>query len=61
MTDVGDSYFMSYHVPLTKSSDWYKSIKAARGIADNITNMINEAKITNEKINVFPYRYYSLI
>ena len=56
MTDVGDSYFMSYHIPLTTDADWYESIRAARKIADNITNMISNANLTDEKINVFPYR-----
>lgn len=56
MMDVGDSYFMSYHVPLVKDSDWYESIKATRAIADNITIMINDAKLSNETVSVFPYR-----
>ncbi|XP_076621985.1 NPC intracellular cholesterol transporter 1 homolog 1b [Colletes latitarsis] len=55
LVDVGDSYFMGYHVPLKKSSDWYESLKSARTIAENITNMINNERLTDRKITVFPY------
>ncbi|XP_043263992.1 NPC intracellular cholesterol transporter 1 homolog 1b-like [Colletes gigas] len=55
LVDVGDSYFMGYHVPLKKSSDWYESLKSARTIAENITNMINNQSLTDQNITVFPY------
>lgn len=58
MMDVGDSYFMSYHIPLVKDSDWYESIKASRKVADNITTMINEKRISNETVSVFPYSVF---
>ncbi|KOX74661.1 Niemann-Pick C1 protein [Melipona quadrifasciata] len=58
LTDVKDSYFMGYHTPLKKLSDWYESLKSARIIADNITTMINNKNLTDEKITVFPYSIF---
>lgn len=56
LTDIGDTYFMGYHTPLKKSSDWYESLRAARIIAANITKMINNANLSDRTITVFPYR-----
>lgn len=56
LTDVNDSYFMGYHTPLKKSSDWYGALQVARIISENITNMINDANVSNKKVHVFPYR-----
>lgn len=61
LVDVGDSYFMGYHTPLKKSSDWYESLKSVRMIAENITTMINNNNYTNRKITVFPYRFVACI
>ncbi|XP_070161109.1 NPC intracellular cholesterol transporter 1 homolog 1b [Polyergus mexicanus] len=58
LTDVGDSYFMGYHTPLKKSSDWYESLRAARIISEKITNMINDAEVSEEKVKVFPYSIF---
>ncbi|XP_074112433.1 NPC intracellular cholesterol transporter 1 homolog 1b-like [Cotesia typhae] len=58
MIDVGDTYFMSYHTPLKKQSDWYNSLSYARIIADNITSMINSASLANQTIEVFPYSVF---
>ncbi|CAD6211781.1 GSCOCG00003829001-RA-CDS, partial [Cotesia congregata] len=58
MIDVGDTYFMSYHTPLKKQSDWYNALSYARIIADNITSMINSASLTNQTIEVFPYSIF---
>ncbi|EFN76025.1 Niemann-Pick C1 protein [Harpegnathos saltator] len=58
LTDVGDSYFMGYHTPLKKSSDWYESLRSARIISDKITNMINDAKLSNRKVKLFPYSVF---
>ncbi|XP_060813473.1 NPC intracellular cholesterol transporter 1 homolog 1b-like [Bombus pascuorum] len=58
LTDVKDSYFMGYHTPLKKSSDWYEALRSARTIADNITTMINNKNLTNEKITIFPYSIF---
>jgi len=56
LTNVEDSYFMGYHTPLKKSSDWYEALQAARIISENITNMINDAMMSDQEISVFPYR-----
>ncbi|XP_033180820.1 NPC intracellular cholesterol transporter 1 homolog 1b-like [Bombus impatiens] len=58
LTDVKDSYFMGYHIPLKKSSDWYEALRSARTIADNITTMINSKNLTNENITIFPYSIF---
>ncbi|KAL0126706.1 hypothetical protein PUN28_005221 [Cardiocondyla obscurior] len=58
LTDVNDTYFMGYHTPLKKSSDWYEALRAARIISENITNTINEANVTDYKITVFPYSVF---
>ncbi|XP_014484242.1 PREDICTED: Niemann-Pick C1 protein-like [Dinoponera quadriceps] len=58
LTNVGDSYFMGYHVPLKKSSDWYESMRAARKISDKITNMINDAELSDQKVKLFPYSVF---
>lgn len=54
--DVADSYFMSYHTPLKKQSDWYWALSSARVVADNITTMLNSYKLSDTEISVFPYR-----
>lgn len=56
LTNVYDSYFMGYHTPLKKSSDWYGALESARIIAENITHTINDAKVSDRKVQVFPYR-----
>lgn len=56
MIDVGDSYFMGYHTPLKKSHEWYESLRASRIISDKITDMINDAKLSDRKVKLFPYR-----
>ena len=56
--DVGDSYFMGYHTPLKKSSDWYEALRYARRIADNITAMVNNEGLTDDKVTVFPYSIF---
>ncbi|XP_032670245.1 NPC intracellular cholesterol transporter 1 homolog 1b-like isoform X2 [Odontomachus brunneus] len=58
MTDVGDTYFMGYHTPLKKSHEWYEALQASRIIADNITNMINDAKLSDRKVKLFPYSVF---
>ncbi|CAL1681672.1 unnamed protein product [Lasius platythorax] len=58
LTNVLDSYFMSYHTPLKKSSDWYEALRAARIISENITNMINDAKVSEKNIKIFPYSVF---
>ncbi|XP_072764565.1 NPC intracellular cholesterol transporter 1 homolog 1b isoform X2 [Anoplolepis gracilipes] len=58
LTNVRDSYFMGYHIPLKKSSDWYESLHAARVISEKITNMINNAHVSEKKVKVFPYSIF---
>jgi Niemann-Pick C1 protein len=53
---VGDTYFMSYHTTLKKSSDWYESMRAARLLSEKITHMINTEVNADLKVEVFPYR-----
>ncbi|XP_016911679.2 NPC intracellular cholesterol transporter 1 homolog 1b-like [Apis cerana] len=55
LVDVRDSYFMGYHTPLKKSSDWYEALRFARMIANNITTMINNV---HEDVTVFPYSVF---
>lgn len=64
-TEVEASYFMSYHTILKTSSDYYESLRSARKISQNITQMIqaklrlnhvNETEIS--KVNVFPYSVF---
>ncbi|XP_016843552.1 NPC intracellular cholesterol transporter 1 homolog 1b [Nasonia vitripennis] len=58
LTDVGDSYFMTYHTPLKLQSDWYEALRSARLVADGISDMLNNANLTTEKITVFPYSVF---
>ncbi|XP_017791086.1 PREDICTED: Niemann-Pick C1 protein-like [Habropoda laboriosa] len=55
LNSVKDSYFMGYHTPLKKSSDWYESLRSARIVAENITTMINNQSLSDKQITVFPY------
>lgn len=64
-TDVQASYFMSYHTILKTSSDYYESLRAARNVSHNITQMIKAnlrlsgvAESEIEKVNVFPYSVF---
>lgn len=60
-SQVGASYFMAYHSILKSSADYYESMRAARVISANITDMINtnlrEHKY-NETVEVFPYSVF---
>ncbi|KYN10247.1 PREDICTED: Niemann-Pick C1 protein-like isoform X1 [Trachymyrmex cornetzi] len=58
LTNVNDSYFMGYHTPLKKSSDWYEALEVARIISENITNTINNANVSDQEIRVFPYSVF---
>lgn len=60
-SNVGASYFMAYHSILKTSSDYYESMRAAREISANITNMLNsnlEKWHLNERVEVFPYSVF---
>ncbi|XP_063075415.1 NPC intracellular cholesterol transporter 1 [Engraulis encrasicolus] len=54
-TNVGATYFMTYHTILTKSPDFITAMKMARELADNITlSMRQEGK----DYRVFPYSVF---
>lgn len=64
-TIVDASHFMTYHTILKTSADYYESLRSARKVSHNITQMIkanlrlsgvNESEI--EKVNVFPYSVF---
>lgn len=60
-SNVGASYFMAYHSILKTSKDYYESMKAARKISANITDMINhqlKSKNITDDIEVFPYSIF---
>lgn len=63
VSTVGASYFMAYHTILKTSKDYYESLRSARKISKNLTNMINY-RLRTEKVNlteaveVFPYSVF---
>ncbi|EFN76828.1 NPC intracellular cholesterol transporter 1 isoform X4 [Harpegnathos saltator] len=61
MSTVGASYFMAYHTILKTSADYYESMRAARDVAANITDMINcniKSLGQNTTVEVFPYSVF---
>lgn len=69
-SEVGASYFMTYHSVLKTSTDYIKALKFARELGDNITKALSNPDILNPKdgrnvalnfknitAKVFPYRY----
>ncbi|XP_076291603.1 Niemann-Pick type C-1a isoform X5 [Lasioglossum baleicum] len=61
LSQVGASYFMAYHTILKSSADYYESMRAARAVSANITNMINSDLIKNHEnggVEVFPYSVF---
>lgn len=61
LSKVGASYFMAYHTILKSSADYYESMRAARVISANITNMINDRlRSTGDSatVEVFPYSVF---
>ncbi|NXP53899.1 NPC1 protein, partial [Heliornis fulica] len=54
-SDVGATYFMTYHTVLKKSSDFIDALKKARAIADNITETMG---IKGKNYRVFPYSVF---
>ncbi|KAL4217752.1 NPC intracellular cholesterol transporter 1 [Mactra antiquata] len=53
-TDVGATYFMTYHTPMKVSGDYIKGLKEARSIAKNISAAMG---VTGEN-EVFPYSVF---
>lgn len=61
MSTVGASYFMAYHSILKTSADYYESMRAARTVAANITDMLNcniRKYGQNTTVEVFPYSVF---
>jgi len=61
MSTVGASYFMAYHTILKTSADYYESMRAARIVAANITDMLNsnlKSRNENATVDVFPYSVF---
>ncbi|KAI6075072.1 Niemann-Pick C1 protein [Aix galericulata] len=54
-TDVGATYFSTYHTILKTSSDFIDAMKKARTIADNITETMG---IKGKNYRVFPYSVF---
>ncbi|XP_048019192.1 NPC intracellular cholesterol transporter 1 [Megalobrama amblycephala] len=54
-TDVGATYFMTYHTILQKSADYIDAMKMARELADNITQAIEPH---DKSYRVFPYSIF---
>ncbi|KAK9885215.1 hypothetical protein WA026_010720 [Henosepilachna vigintioctopunctata] len=57
LSNVEASYFMTYHTILKSSKDYYESLRAARKVAANITDTINN-KLGGEYVEVFPYSIF---
>ncbi|XP_014300205.2 NPC intracellular cholesterol transporter 1 isoform X2 [Microplitis demolitor] len=61
LSEVKATYFMAYHSILKTSEDYYESMKAARKIAANISEMLNDnlRKVSiTERVDVFPYSVF---
>ncbi|XP_067212878.1 NPC intracellular cholesterol transporter 1 isoform X4 [Linepithema humile] len=61
MSTVGASYFMAYHTILKTSADYYESMRAARVVASNITDMLNcnlRRMGDDTTVEVFPYSVF---
>ncbi|KAG8442189.1 hypothetical protein GDO86_011113 [Hymenochirus boettgeri] len=54
-TNVGATYFMTYHTILKNSTDFIDAMKKAQSIAKNITNDLD---ITDKSYKVFPYSIF---
>ncbi|KAI5940186.1 NPC intracellular cholesterol transporter 1 [Manis javanica] len=54
-TDVGATYFMTYHTVLQTSADFIDAMKKARLIANNITKTMG---LTGSAYRVFPYSVF---
>ncbi|XP_042300006.1 NPC intracellular cholesterol transporter 1-like, partial [Sceloporus undulatus] len=57
-TEVGATYFMTYHTVLKTSEDFIDAMKKARMIANNITESM---AIKEKNYRVFPYRYRAFL
>ncbi|XP_047992313.1 NPC intracellular cholesterol transporter 1 isoform X1 [Leguminivora glycinivorella] len=60
-SEVGATYYQTYHTVLKTSSDYYSALKAARNVAANLTYTINsklKEQGKNTTVNVFPYSVF---
>ena len=57
-SEIGATYFMTYHTVLKNSTDFIDAMKKARMIADNITESMG---IKGRNYRVFPYRYIDFL
>lgn len=64
-SEVGASYFMTYHTILKTSSDYYEALRSARKVSANITRTIQASLRLNnvkeeqiQQIEVFPYSVF---
>lgn len=63
ISEVGATYFMTFHTILKTSKDYYESMRAARKIAANLTEMIEkrvqmENLTVDGNVEVFPYSVF---
>ncbi|XP_058807080.1 NPC intracellular cholesterol transporter 1 isoform X2 [Phymastichus coffea] len=61
LAQVEASYFMAYHTILKTSYDYYESMRQARLVSANITNMLNtnlQKYGYKEEVEVFPYSVF---
>lgn len=63
VSEVGATYFMTFHTILKTSKDYYESLRAARKVAANLTRMIesrvHEGNLTVDgPVEVFPYSVF---
>lgn len=50
---IDSTYFMSYHTSLSKSVDFYSSLKQARVVTDEVQTVLREK---GYDVSIFPYR-----
>merc|ERR1711915_1117967 len=56
--DVASSNMMAFHTILRTSEDYYSALRRARELTDSITEMMNEGRPEELKVNVFPYSVF---
>lgn len=52
--DVTNVFFMSYHTSVSRSYDFYTTLKEARKLTDSV---IDEFKKHDDEAKFFPYRF----
>ncbi|KAK2895141.1 NPC intracellular cholesterol transporter 1 [Channa argus] len=59
-TEVGATYFMTYHTILNESKDFIHALKMARNLADNITRSMNHTVFSYSIFYVFYEQYLTI-